>query len=238
MSGSGDSTGIGPDDGTPAILAGEYVLGLLPPEEARSVRIDPDMQPLILDWEHKLAPLLFVTPPVAPPATLWHRISFSLGLDERAPQPTSGGATWWHSTTLWRTTSIGLGAVAAVLAVVLVTRTSPEPTPPRFIGALSTSDAQVAFVASVGDDGRLTLQSVHPLPPEAGHDYELWILPTGGKVPQSLGVIKPRQTIVVDRHIGLTTAQVMVSREPVGGSPTGLPTGPVIISGSLSPASG
>ncbi|MCE9641775.1 MAG: anti-sigma factor [Betaproteobacteria bacterium] len=64
----------------------------------------------------------------------------------------------------------------------------------------------------------------------------LWMLPGGSAAPVSLGVIgtDPTQTIAVTSSAGkmLTTIAAMaISVEPAGGSPTSLPTGPVILSG-------
>ena len=75
------------------------------------------------------------------------------------------------------------------------------------------------------------LQNVQTNPQSA---YELWALPGDGTSPVSLGLL-PRSGSV-DRR--LTTAQrdallrskrIAVSLEPQGGSPTGSPTGPVLI---------
>jgi anti-sigma-K factor RskA len=64
----------------------------------------------------------------------------------------------------------------------------------------------------------------------------LWLIPADG-TPHSIGVM-PEKTmrVTVDEKMadqfdtGVTLA---VSLEPAGGSPTGLPTGPVLASGKL-----
>jgi anti-sigma-K factor RskA len=73
-----------------------------------------------------------------------------------------------------------------------------------------------------------------PIALNAANSYELWILPSGKGNPVSLGLL-PRQGDVervltpAQRALLLAAFQVAVSLEPPGGSPTGLPTGPVII---------
>jgi anti-sigma-K factor RskA len=68
--------------------------------------------------------------------------------------------------------------------------------------------------------------------------YELWVLPKGGGNPVSLGLLPregrlERELSSAQRALLLAAGQVAVSVEPAGGSPTGLPTGPVVIVASL-----
>lgn len=72
------------------------------------------------------------------------------------------------------------------------------------------------------------------LPP--GKSFELWMLPGGTAAPVSLGVIKASLTQTI--QITDTASRLLpnisgmaISVEPEGGSKTGLPTGPVILSG-------
>jgi anti-sigma-K factor RskA len=62
----------------------------------------------------------------------------------------------------------------------------------------------------------------------ANHDFELWALPAGGK-PVSLGVLPADGTARRDlspsqRQALASAAQIAVTLEPAGGSPTGQPT--------------
>ena len=68
--------------------------------------------------------------------------------------------------------------------------------------------------------------------------FELWLIPSGETRPRSLGLIQPGQPIRLDIPSDLAghitpDATLAVSLEPPGGSPTGLPTGPVIAAGKL-----
>ena len=68
-----------------------------------------------------------------------------------------------------------------------------------------------------------------------GKSLELWALPAGGK-PRSLGLVAMqekgilRMKAAADQSIG-DAAVLAVSLEPSGGSPTALPTGPVLYTG-------
>jgi anti-sigma-K factor RskA len=67
---------------------------------------------------------------------------------------------------------------------------------------------------------------------------ELWLIPEGGK-PASLGLIAAGQPVQLNVPQNLlpmvgSGATLAVSLEPLGGSPTGQPTGEVIAHGNLS----
>ena len=79
----------------------------------------------------------------------------------------------------------------------------------------------------------LTIRTVGPVAPGPGKAYELWALPRGGK-PVSLGVLPVGGTL--QRPLSgtqsaalLAADKLAVSIEPPGGSPTGAPTGPIVI---------
>lgn len=57
-------------------------------------------------------------------------------------------------------------------------------------------------------------------------------------VPHSLGLLKAAQRTVIpiaaaDRTKLVPGLKLAISSEPLGGSPTGLPTGPIVASGTL-----
>jgi anti-sigma-K factor RskA len=66
---------------------------------------------------------------------------------------------------------------------------------------------------------------------------ELWLIPADGK-PRSLGLLRADRAVTITIPPNLmgqivSNAVLAVSLEPLGGSPTGQPTGPVIASGKL-----
>ena len=81
-----------------------------------------------------------------------------------------------------------------------------------------------------------------PLSAEAGRDggrvRQLWLMPNGG-FPHSGGLIGSGRSLPLPVSAALLkaagpTARLGVTEEPEGGSPTGLPTGPIIAEGPLS----
>ena len=125
-------------------------------------------------------------------------------------------------------------ALAACLALAIGLReTLLTPQQPRYVAVFQKDDASPAFMMTVDIVKReLTVRMVSAEPPP-GKTYQLWIAAEPlGKNPRSLGLIEKseftvqRAMLVRDGDV-LRNATFGVSLEPEGGSPTGLPTGPV-----------
>jgi anti-sigma-K factor RskA len=108
---------------------------------------------------------------------------------------------------------------------------------PSYLGILSEARTQRAvLVVSAGrGDAELWIRTLDPSIHIAGRSLELWALPRS-KAPRSLGVVASADKAVLrlrgdaDRALGDVT-MLAVSLEPAGGSPSGLPTGPILYSG-------
>ena len=74
--------------------------------------------------------------------------------------------------------------------------------------------------------------------PEQGRSYELWLIAKGAPTPKSLGLVGSdeftQRTIPSNLDLAtLRSARYAVSLEPAGGSPSGVPTGPVLFTGNI-----
>jgi len=232
------------------LLAAEYVLGVLEGPEREDVirRADTDdgLNTAISAWEVRLTPLAALVPPVAPPATLWQRIEASCGLTAAPLRPATRSAAavaapgFWNALGFWRgMTALGFGLAAAIAVVAVVNRPVPPiPAPPAEIplasAVLAPSKGGVpAFVAEATPGKTIVLRPLERLAVASGKDYELWALPDGTTVPKPLGVIRATgQTVTVPASVH-APMQLMVSLEQKGGSPTGLPQGPVLWQGHM-----
>ena len=94
-----------------------------------------------------------------------------------------------------------------------------------------------AFVATI--DAKRGTVAVVPaaFSADATRVPELWLIPADGK-PRPLGLLRADRTVTIAIPANLAAetlrdAVLAVSLEPPGGSPTGLPTGPVIATGKL-----
>lgn len=226
------------------LLAAEYALGLLDGEAMRRARLlaaaDEDFAGAVARWQELLAPLIEEIGEEQPGPELWERIQRAIA---EAPA-TGANVVGLRTLRLWKTYAAGITAVAASLALLVgyeATRQAPpamQAERPRVMIATLSSEQEEASL-SVAYDGEQASLLVTPgrLTAASGHDHELWIIPAGGS-PVSLGLVRAGapQRIAVPTHVAphfRARAAIAVSVEPVGGSPTRQPTGPVIAAGEL-----
>lgn len=126
--------------------------------------------------------------------------------------------------------------VAASLAALSVVARYATRTP-ELVPLIVLNDAQQHGEWVVSADASRQHLSIAPLRPTAvaaQHSLQLWLIP-GGQAPVSMGLLhNDIPTRVTLRNTTLPPdATIAISLEPAGGSPTGLPTGPVLYSGKL-----
>lgn len=221
-------------------LAAEYVLGTLHGQARRRferlMREHSMVRTQVNRWQKNLDPLAFSLTPIKPPERVWRNISARLGI----VQPSARTAqAWWQSLNFWRYTSgFALAAVLLLTANIVLEKTAPTPTAPaQLVAVLNNSQTEPVMLAHFdAQHAQLRLTSVGQFNAPSDRDYELWSLKDGK--PQSLGVLKRSAERVVQldaRHLEtLHRSQLLaISLEPLGGSPTGTPTGPVLLTGKL-----
>jgi anti-sigma-K factor RskA len=223
------------DDGTP--LAAEYVLGTLDAAERRAFERrlgqEPSLRAEVEFWEQRLGTLAAEVGPVEPGPGVLARIEAQLDAGDRS-QPRS---SLWESLPFWRFTTAAAAALAAASLIALIyLGRGPVPGEP-LVAKLDVPSGQAGFVAAF-DPARDSLTIVPASTPNVSQRVlELWLI-APGEQPRSLGLIEPGRPVQINVPAALkdrlsATAALAVSLEPPGGSPTGLPTGPVIASGKL-----
>jgi anti-sigma-K factor RskA len=232
--------------------AGEYVLGTLDAAERAAVErerlTDPELDRAILDWERRLSPLGELAPDIAPPSGLYAAIearlttstaSFVAQTPSTTREPTAEIISLKARVRRWQVGAVVSGLLAASLAGVIVFRPDILPRPEnRFVAVLQKDAVSPAFVVSV--DLTTKQLSVRQVSADklSGKSYELWLVNAAFPQPKSLGLVHDAG---VTRGVQLAAyspdvvehSVLAVSLEPEGGSPTGLPTGPVVFSGKL-----
>lgn len=232
------------------MLAGEYVLGTLAGPARRRfeqlLRDDYALRDTVGSWERRLAPLVDAVPAMAPPKRVWRNI-------EQRVAPKSRSSAW-NRVGFWRPLGIFASmAFVVVVGYVLVDATKEVPQPPapapiaqapapvpatEYVALLNDQKAQPVWVVTAADFKQITVKVVAPPKIDADKAYELWLLPGENQPPRSLGLLPLAGTKTVTVPAELQTAMaagkvLAVSLEPTGGSPTGLPTGPVLYTGLL-----
>lgn len=224
-----------PDDNA---LAGEYVLGVLPLSERRAVEErllrDSEFASLVASWQADLSSLDEAYEPQTPPQGVKARVDARLFAEAAKP---AGGL--WGSLVFWRGLAFASVAAAAAFGIYssnLIEQQVPGSTP-ALVAELGAPGSSVGLIAALDPaDGAFTITPA-AFSPDDGKSLELWLVPGEG-APVSLGLVPADggrlvldQTLVQQVSDG---ALLAVSVEPLGGSPTGVATGPVVLSGSLS----
>jgi len=214
-------------------LAAEYVLGTLRgPARRRFERwriASTTVDARCRLWEERLLPLARGLTPVRPPPRVWDGISRRLRLRSAARRRVF---TWTQALAAGILVVTG-GALLYWEAPVPMTQQATIATPADAPGIAGQPAWTVEVHAARLRQAQLVIRTAALPPHPAGHDYELWALPAGGK-PVSLGVLP--STDGVSRRVLATaqlralgeSAKLAVSLEPTGGSPTGAPTGKVV----------
>ena len=220
-------------------LAAQYVLGTMSARArarfTRLARADPALAAAIRAWEDRLLPLADSVPPVEPPDKIWTGILARI--DRTVAAAGSQRRTAWAAVSLWRGLALTGFATAIALALVLLSPPLERPAA-TLVVVLAGQDAKPALVASAERNGRLlTIKAVSPLSPAADRSLQLWALPAAGN-PRPLGLVPASGVVQIALPVDAGTAlqnvpALAVSLEPRGGSPTGLPTGPVLYSGPV-----
>lgn len=224
-----------PDDD---VLAAELALGVLEGSDLAEARrrqfAEPDFARQVEQWRDHFAVLALQTRDIAPPAALAGRIADAVRGQQTG---TIVAVSARRQARRWRAAAWASGGIAAALAVALIWRPLEKtPTsPPMLVAALEVTATHQTLLASLDPEGHLRLTGQVAVPPQ--HDAQLWLI-VGKAPPRSLGLLRAGAdqrllavgTAPAAQLLGSTLA---ISIEPAGGSPTGLPTGPVVASGLI-----
>jgi len=206
-------------------LAAQYVLGTLRgPARRRFERYcarDAKALTAVRRWEDRLVDLLASVVPVAPSTLVWDRVKFRVRRD-KALRPKRAFATFGN----WRFAAAA-GIAALAIAFGMWTGFGPGSSQPV------ANFGQQWSIEAPRSRGELRVAAADNLQLDPARAYELWALPADGGAPVSLGLMPKsgRATLQLNdtQRLALSRSrQVAISLEPLGGSPTGAPTGPVL----------
>lgn len=215
-------------------LCAEYLLGTLRGGARRRFERALREEPLVAQRVELLVrtymPKATEQQAVEPRADAWQRLRRELRLEALAP-PWYARIAAALSPMQWATAAVA--AMVLGIALTLLRPADDFTTVARLAGA----DAPVVTAALSSERRTLQLRAAQPTPAPAGRSYELWLVPAEGGPAVSLGVVAAldaRVTLPATQAPRLRPgAKLAVSVEPVGGSPTGVATGPIILVGDI-----
>lgn len=223
------------------LLAAELAFGLIAaetiPDLGARVARNPAFAAAYARWQDRAASL-FTDVGETPSSAVWS------GIEVRLPA-NNGALRGRESARGWRVAAFAASAAAMLLAVVLVERPTrtmvanpsvPVVAQPPLVAILSSGEKSVVAVSFDRVSGRLT--STPNALQIGNHAAQLWVIPADGK-PRSLGLIATRapgwsKAPAPAAAAILPGVTLAISVEPSGGSPTGRPTGPIILKGKVS----
>lgn len=221
--------------------ADEYVIGLLDPEEQHDAehRAETDLafRAAIGASRDRFLELDLIAPPAVIPDGLWDRIAAGLEVREeagpaRTAQPAMQAANQ-NRPTGWRSLAFGGVAASLLLAVSLGWSLMSQPEPKVIAVLLNAQGDPLVLVEDFGNSqARITPLSDFDVP--AGKTMQVWTLPSKDLGPVSLGLLEAARTATLDGPAlpepkGDQLYEITI--EDAGGSPTGRPTGPILVKG-------
>jgi len=208
------------------LLAAEFVLGTLVGAARRSFarrrERDPFVDRRVRAWEERFAVLTMRQAPVAPSPAVWRAIEGRIG---------AAGRNGWRA----------LAAAAAVIAVLglgwMLWQELRPGEPQATAVVASEAGAALWRVELAADGNHVEVATVGDVRYPDARSLELWALPADA-APVSLGLMPASGSVRLalddrQRAALALAANVAVSDEPEGGSPTGAPTGPVLYVAAL-----
>lgn len=212
-----------------------YVLGLLEDADRHALEaqleIDANLARAVGEARDRFLELDLVGPTAAVSEDLWSRIEASLGPQDRTTsKPPYRQATNDNRLGWWR--GMGVSALAAslllvaALAYALLGRAEPQ-----VIAILMNAEGEpVVMIEDFGND-TAKVTPLSDVSVAADRSLQLWTLPSPEMGPVSLGVLDGWRTVTVEGPSlpGPLEEQLYeITVEPLGGSPTGRPTGPIL----------
>ena len=207
-----------------AALAAEYAMGLLTGNELRMfearLRRDDILLGEVQDWQEHLSAMtddIDVRPPRSVKKQLQKRL---FGTPRRA-------------LVLWQALTGAAATACVVLVLLFFAQPAPQPDPIYAAEIVAEDESLRVLAVFDGDNLRLSRTAGAPRP---GRAFELWLI-AGDDAPVSLGVITDATNSVTqvpdDMRLAFATGVLAISDEPLGGSPTGQPTGDVLAIGPI-----
>ena len=197
---------------------------------------------MVGDWRIQLVELDETAPATPPSAALWSRIAAETAAMRSTapagarPRPLAG---LWQSLAFWRGAGLVAAMGALLLGLGLAGALRQAARAPVLVTVLLTDGNRPGAVVNTFADGRSELLPLADIPVPAGRALQIWTLwdRARGPVPVGLIDVARRTPLSLDNLPRPAPDQLFeITLEPAGGSPTGRPTGPILMKGTASTA--
>lgn len=221
-------------------LADEYVLGLMEPMEAAAFEVrlerDADLRAAVVASRERFLPLDATAEPLQVPEELWQRIDAGISGARPAPDLTTTRAPTAsndNAKSRWRWTALASLAATVLLAVTLSWSLLTRPDPVVIAVLLDDKGEAQAIVEDFGNE-QATVKLLADFTVPEGKTLQVWTLPSQDMGPVSLGLLENSRSAAL-KGPALPKPQgeqlYEITLETAGGSPTGRPTGPILVKG-------
>jgi anti-sigma-K factor RskA len=232
-------------------LAAEHVLGLLEGEDARRAErmlaSDSAFEAVVARWRERLAELDFTAEPAPASDALWNRIAMGLGTARGSAaarpafvlDPRNAFRALWRNLAFWRMAGLAGAAATVLLAVGLGLMAQRGPTPVLVAVLLTEGSNRPAAVVNTFADGRAELVPLEPITVPPDRTLEIWTLWDRAVGPRSIGLLDQARSVRLNlENLPKPGPNQLfeITLEPKTGSPTGRPTGPILMKGLTSTA--
>lgn len=249
------SAAMTPEHMTPEdkdILAAEHAMGLTDGADdaraAQMLRDDGEFAIMHARWRERLAAIDATAPRHTAPDALWARIEASLPAaraqeivrsQAAAPSLAERLAGLWESLGFWRPAGLVAAMASLVLAIGLGFSMREAARQPVLVAVLMTDANQPGAIVNVLADGRAELVPLGDIPVPPGRALQIWTLWDRVRGPVSVGLSRSARKLDLDLKAlprTIPTQLFEITLEPEGGSPTGRPTGPILMKGNATTA--
>jgi len=219
-------------------LAGEYVLGLMSADESAAFQArmahEPQLKDLVSSWGEDFGTLTDDIDPVAPPAQI------KTAIQTRLFGPKKRGF-WGMLAALFTSKAGSYGIITAVTLVAFLAfgpNVNFTGAGPIYTANLSAADS--SLVVNARFDQAASALQIERLAGGAkpGRSLQLWLIAEGSSTPVPLGLLSAEavatHNVPTELHAALASGTLAISDEPLGGSPTGLPTGEILAAAAVS----
>lgn len=226
------------------MLAAEFALGTaqggdLARAEALMESAD-DFRARVAHWRGHFLALDDTAEKIAPPAPMWDAIDAAVAsapqqraLKENSRKRPDKQAAW-TSLMFWRSFGLASAFASVLLGIGLMSLIARGPESPTYVAVLNTGEGRAAAVVNAYANGTVELIPLEQIQVPDNRIIEVWTLQNREQGPVSIGRLNQARRLKLDlKNLQRPDANHLfeLTLEPQGGSPTGKPTGPVLMKG-------